>query len=138
MSKDKKEKKKSKKDEDGDISVAVAEGAEESVCLSYVCGQVWALIFFCYEVTQEGEESEKGEGRRRDNHQAGRSITFSKASGTEEDVEKDAQSHKERLVNRYKVCYAFTHTAFLTASKSRQVKRGVKEVVKGIRKGEKG
>ena len=82
-----------------------------------------------------GEEGQKVEGR--DCHSLGRSLTNSAASRAEEDAEEATQNYQEGLVMA--VSLRTTLVAYSSlASKQRQVKRGVKEVVKAIRKGEKG
>ena len=83
-----------------------------------------------------GEEGQKGEGR--DCHSLGRSLTNSAASRAEEDAEEATQNYQEGLVMAVSLRTTLVAYSSPLASKQRQVKRGVKEVVKAIRKGEKG
>jgi H/ACA ribonucleoprotein complex subunit 2 len=79
------------------------------------------------------KKSEEGE---RNHHSIGRFVSSCATIGAEKACEKAAQNDQERYA------YLFLHSRssahHFSASKARQVKRGVKEVVKGIRKGEKG
>ena len=81
------------------------------------------------------EEAQKGEGR--DCCPFGRPLAHRAAFGPEENAQKAAQNYQEGCV-----CYDSRVACCLSqlpvASKQRQVKRGVKEVVKAIRKGERG
>jgi hypothetical protein len=80
-------------------------------------------------------EEKQRKVERRNCNTIGRSFTNCPPVGAEEASQKVAENNQKRLIF---IPFSVPVDTILLASKARQVKRGVKEVVKGIRKGEKG
>jgi hypothetical protein len=126
---DKKEKKREVEQVDSTHDVEVPSGDEQKVIIflsSFSLHFIYASV-----VTQEIEERQ-GPCR----HSLGRLVAHCTTSGSEKAFEKAAQDDKKRCIQL--LSYHSWFFMLFLASRARQVKRGVKEVVKGIRKGEKG
>jgi hypothetical protein len=86
------------------------------------------------------QKVQEGQGGERDCDTAGGSVASRKTSGSEKAREEASQDYQKGypLPNHARMHWTDMIFCAFPASKARQVKRGVKEVVKGIRKGEKG
>jgi len=94
-----------------------------------------SIGFYLQPMTLKDLTQEIKERERRNYHSPGGFITLSPAPRPEKACQETTQDDQKRYQTSI-VSRAKPETC--VASKARQVKRGVKEVVKGIRKGEKG
>lgn len=134
MPKDKSEKRE-KKEKKPKVDDAEADADAEDVEMADVSEVSASHVSKCphVHIILVPEKSEEGE---RNHHSIGRFISSCAAIGTEKACEKAAQNDQKRFAYLFLLSGSSAH--YFSASKARQVKRGVKEVVKGIRKGEKG